>query len=262
MKGAGKDATKMFDDIHAWVNYEQLLSKCYIGPLQNIIKVDLETPLRLKPSIKHQKTLSINGSNNNKNINTNNIKESISSSVLNSTKSNFTQLNSNKIIPRFDWIQKSSEIILIFYTKSFCNPSLIITSNSDYEYEYNIKIIIERFYLYEYDLKMFENVKWSSCAIKINNETGKIEIKFEKSKSELWKNYGELKIIKNYDNLIEDLQLEYEICDKQQITHDSYAIYLKSYNKSLILTPIGYHVSITALVDGKLKENKKNKEII
>lgn len=31
MRGVGKDATKIFDEVHSWVNYEQLLSKCFVG---------------------------------------------------------------------------------------------------------------------------------------------------------------------------------------------------------------------------------------
>lgn len=33
LMGGGKDATSLFDKYHAWVNYESLLAKCYIGPL-------------------------------------------------------------------------------------------------------------------------------------------------------------------------------------------------------------------------------------
>ncbi|XP_030381739.1 cytochrome b5 reductase 4 [Scaptodrosophila lebanonensis] len=35
LRGTGKDATKLFDEVHAWVNYPQLLEKCYVGPLKN-----------------------------------------------------------------------------------------------------------------------------------------------------------------------------------------------------------------------------------
>jgi cytochrome b involved in lipid metabolism len=33
MKGAGKDATKLFNSVHRWVNYETMLSACLIGKL-------------------------------------------------------------------------------------------------------------------------------------------------------------------------------------------------------------------------------------
>ncbi|KAJ8968675.1 hypothetical protein NQ317_014778 [Molorchus minor] len=46
MKGAGIDATRFFDQIHPWVNYEQILQKCYIGRLVAIDpKIDAESLL-------------------------------------------------------------------------------------------------------------------------------------------------------------------------------------------------------------------------
>jgi cytochrome-b5 reductase len=33
MKGAGRDATKLFNSVHRWVNYESMLSACLIGKL-------------------------------------------------------------------------------------------------------------------------------------------------------------------------------------------------------------------------------------
>ncbi len=33
MKGAGVNATKMFNDVHPWVNYQSMLEKCFVGPL-------------------------------------------------------------------------------------------------------------------------------------------------------------------------------------------------------------------------------------
>ena len=33
MKGAGKDATKLIDKIHAWVNVENMLARCLVGGL-------------------------------------------------------------------------------------------------------------------------------------------------------------------------------------------------------------------------------------
>ena len=35
MAGAGKDCTKEFDKFHKWVNIENMLGKCYIGPLMD-----------------------------------------------------------------------------------------------------------------------------------------------------------------------------------------------------------------------------------
>lgn len=32
MRGAGRDATKLFNEVHRWVNYESILAKCLVGP--------------------------------------------------------------------------------------------------------------------------------------------------------------------------------------------------------------------------------------
>lgn len=40
MSVAGKDATKLFDKYHSWVNYVFLLSTSYVGKLIHSIKVD------------------------------------------------------------------------------------------------------------------------------------------------------------------------------------------------------------------------------
>lgn len=33
MRGAARDATALFRDVHPWVNYEAMLSACFIGLL-------------------------------------------------------------------------------------------------------------------------------------------------------------------------------------------------------------------------------------
>jgi cytochrome-b5 reductase len=35
MRGAGTDATELFNEIHRYVNYESMLKKCFVGPLIN-----------------------------------------------------------------------------------------------------------------------------------------------------------------------------------------------------------------------------------
>lgn len=37
MKGAGTDATELFNSTHRWVNYEGLLKKCFVGHYQSTV---------------------------------------------------------------------------------------------------------------------------------------------------------------------------------------------------------------------------------
>lgn len=34
MRGAGRDATELFNEVHQWVNYESILAKCLVGPFK------------------------------------------------------------------------------------------------------------------------------------------------------------------------------------------------------------------------------------
>ncbi|XP_065317682.1 cytochrome b5 reductase 4-like isoform X4 [Gordionus sp. m RMFG-2023] len=53
MKGAGKDATTLFMEIHKWVNYPKLLAKCYIAPLKKIPFNTLSIPEIVIPAIQN-----------------------------------------------------------------------------------------------------------------------------------------------------------------------------------------------------------------
>lgn len=40
MRGAGQDATNLFNKVHPWVNFEGMLKKCFVGPLVCDISID------------------------------------------------------------------------------------------------------------------------------------------------------------------------------------------------------------------------------
>ncbi|KAH8253146.1 hypothetical protein KR032_003723 [Drosophila birchii] len=113
MRGVGRDATKLFDEVHAWVNYPQLLGKCYIGPLKE------NAP---KPS-KHP------------------ISPEITAAIPKPTE----------ILPRFDWIQQRSELTLIFYTRSFANPGLVARRQNPQQLEVRI-LIGQQWHTFDFQL--------------------------------------------------------------------------------------------------------------
>ncbi|XP_034654756.1 cytochrome b5 reductase 4 [Drosophila subobscura] len=88
LRGVGRDATALFDEVHAWVNYPQLLGKCYIGPLKENAPGPLTAADPLTIDTRDSKPV--------------------------------------EIVPRFDWIQQRSELTLFFYTRSFTNPGLFV----------------------------------------------------------------------------------------------------------------------------------------
>lgn len=162
MKGAGKDATKMFDEIHAWVNYEQLLAKCYIGPLVNTATIELDLGEK-STAVKKLTITSNNGGFKTPAFLQSPMKQS--AKIVSPT----TSTAPVEIIPRFDWIQKTANLMLIFYTKALCNPGFSVELIGDSEAV--IRIYIERT-VHICSFKFAHEVGWP-CTAKLSNETGK-----------------------------------------------------------------------------------------
>ena len=158
LRGAGIDATKLFDQYHAFVNVDQLLAKCFIGPLRNTVTLNLKdfTSKQSPSKSKLPSVLSISS-------------EALSK-VFASEKMEPPVLVPVETIPRFDWIQKTSELTFYFYTKSFCNPSISIDNICDKECE--IKISIART-SNSYKFSFLKSLKWP-CSIRNNLETGNL----------------------------------------------------------------------------------------
>lgn len=50
LRGAGKDATELFNEVHRWVNYDSMLSACLVGKLEDGGSEQLSSLARRKPS--------------------------------------------------------------------------------------------------------------------------------------------------------------------------------------------------------------------
>lgn len=244
MRGVGIDATKVFDEVHAWVNYEQLLAKCYIGPLRTTMTLNIASP----GSSKKERSLSVS--------------RDAGSSLFKPPFLPFMSFDkspstipitpdvpqSTDVIPRFDWIQKTAQLTLVFYTKSACNPGMLVRHSSNPS-TLDISIQIDHNeHLFSFALT--HNVEWPPVHVISNNETGKLEVVLNKSNPALWTNFGTLDRRKNIETAHCDYS--YEICEHSQITHDSYALVLRPKQNIVQIYPIGYHFSATATIEGKL----------
>ncbi|KAH8401772.1 hypothetical protein KR009_007794 [Drosophila setifemur] len=212
MRGVGRDATKLFDEVHAWVNYPQLLGKCYIGPLK-------ETPT----------------------------KTSKASPGL-PVPTGFAK--PVEVVPRFDWIQQRSELNLIFYTRNFANPGLMVLRKDDQQLV--VRILLEHQW-HSFDFQLCNNVDWPPKAVRIGAETGKIELVLSKEEAAPWTTYGS-----HTSNKLDSINLQeethdYEVTHKRAINHDSVELSLQSVErKVLMLLPAGYHVEMKAPLDGEV----------
>lgn len=259
MKGAGKDATKLFDDVHAWVNYEQLLCKCFVGPLRTTLTINLDVSgnsSRAKSINQLASSTTPNGcfkapflpilnTVSNKSPNPNNDTQSMLADG--SDGISLASLATVEIVPRFDWIQKTNELTLVFYTKSLCNPSLLIRNLMDVQSKFEIAIQIEQT-MHICQFQLADHVEFPPIATKINYDTGKIECIFRKNVPALWTNFGLLERQKLTD--LSNCTYLYNVVKRVQITHDSYALVLQPTKSLIQILPIGHHISITANVEG------------
>lgn len=100
MKGAGIDATNLFNKVHPWVNFESILKKCLVGRLTNTVDEDI---FDIPSSSKKDKI----------------IKENKVS-------------NSLPVVPdglKVDWYQQQNFITMVVYLKEL--PRKVIISNED-----------------------------------------------------------------------------------------------------------------------------------
>lgn len=77
---------------------------------------------------------------------------------------------------------------------------------------------------------------------------GKIELLFMKVEPNLWTTYGSME--KEKIGELENKVYEYDVQGREELTHDSCALLLKSKDKVQMITPVGYHINITANVNG------------
>lgn len=248
-KGIGRDATKMFDDVHAWVNYEQLLLKCFVGPLQNTATINLNERNNTSRNMGIKQLASSTGPNGCFKAPFLPIFSTTAAQSPSKVDGSTAQSGGDnaEIVPRHDWIQKSNELSLVFYTKPMCNMGVIVRCTSDTNINYEIVIQI-RHTLHIFTFEFIEQVDFPPIDTKVNYETGKIEVIFRKSKPELWTNFGLL----TRDTLCDIAKVNslYDVIDRVQITHDSYALALGPRHRQLHVLPIGFHISITANIHG------------
>lgn len=157
MRGAGIDATQLFDKVHPWVNYDSLLAKCLVGPLrfdlpdaeelfdssnpspksdrlrepskaQELVRKSMEnlanciTPVRKKITSKSEENVK------------NNTPSKIMQSLIQSSdlpvsisrraaSSPIKSAEKSEVPPlRYDWIQTSAKLTISVYTGPLANP--------------------------------------------------------------------------------------------------------------------------------------------
>uniref|UniRef100_A0AAR5QDZ7 Cytochrome b5 reductase 4 n=1 Tax=Dendroctonus ponderosae TaxID=77166 RepID=A0AAR5QDZ7_DENPD len=258
MKGAGVDATALFDQIHPWVNYEQILQKCLVGRLVAINpNIDTEALFfgEKRPS-------SLKSSNSSL--------EEPAGKPFGKTKLNFQNFLTFFIhpgvsaekqqllkppsmptaLPRFDWIQKLDFITIIFYTKAFSNP--LVEINPPFNDQTVLICLIYDGIVFKNELVFHEKIRWP-CDVNVTIETGKVEFVFKKTSSGIWENYGVLTQRSKSANAALSAQVKtgYVLKRKMSVNHNTWLLQFERQDRKKTLIPIGKHVRVFGTVNGE-----------
>ncbi|CAF0714785.1 unnamed protein product [Brachionus calyciflorus] len=221
MKGAGKNATALFNQVHQWVNIQSMLEKCLIGGLVGHPPVPASTPPKDKIQLKPPELPPPPPS-----------KIEIKKDTLE--------------IPVLDSYQSNQSCNIVLYTKckNLKSDCLIIDKSNDPENPnfLNIYLYINNAF-YKYSLEIPAPIK-EDYDVKISKE-GKIEIVlFKIEQIHWWQMCPKLKFSAE---VVKDTKTgvnfrECTLKSRERLTHDTSLYTFSLPNSSRMRVPIGYHV--------------------
>ncbi|XP_064213305.1 cytochrome b5 reductase 4 isoform X2 [Tribolium castaneum] len=222
MKGAGKDATRLFEEVHPWVNFDQILTKCYVGKLKAHPEFEPEEVF------KSEKNAPPPPQNN--------------ETVANATKEPI-------LLPRFDWIQKLDYITIIFYTGNFSNPMLETTTRGD-DNTHSIFLTYNNT-IFDNEIVFAGKVHFPG-RIKVTCETGKVELCYKKCQGSVWDNFGVLKQkARPYTDSLVQAKLKCKVVNKIKVNYNTVLIELERSDNTKSVVPLGKHIKVFDTIKGE-----------
>lgn len=256
MRGAGQDATQLFTEVHAWVNYQQLLQKCRIGPLrppktlESIVSITTEEVRQNAMSMKPPKPV------------------------------NPLKKDQNEWKSRSDWTQRMNEVTLHLYTRHLANPGFIIKRNEscgrvNREGESLEVWILLKEMVHRWCYTLAGSIQWPPTELRVSSESGKLELSFKKmakensSESNLWSTFGtnELIILRNEEAILRD-SFPFTMQERIFFNQNSFCLMLKGFegdhdNGVLLVPPVASHVLLELpVVKGNVASSKSNRKCL
>ncbi|CAG0884392.1 unnamed protein product, partial [Darwinula stevensoni] len=243
MKGAGKDATDLFNQVHRWVNFESLLQKCLIGKLQDTKPISLQ---------KQRQSLDVLSSHG---------PPSPSSP---SRKGEEVEEENEKVSIRWDWHETPSTLEMSFYTKTKKrvreedvlvdlapgNDTLSCTITLLPDHLYTLSVTLAHPVQSRVMVRSFSNAD-KVCLYESFLGTcysRRVSLYLKKVTQGLWKNLGEGSDGDGELRALKDAPVvyrEWEVTRKEEVTHNTRLLQLQAPPTCLHLRPpLGYHVHI------------------
>lgn len=133
------------------------------------------------------------------------------------------------------------KFLLLFPLRAYCNPGILLRYINDKSLELHIFIVNTPDCCYNFTF--LKPIKWPPSTARVNCESGKIEIVFEKSHGEIWTNFGTYEKQPSGGDGVTVGDDEFSIVERRSFNHDSFEMRLRPLNRIMIKMPIGSHVN-------------------
>ncbi|KAF4517744.1 hypothetical protein B566_EDAN002949 [Ephemera danica] len=242
MRGAGRDATKLFNQVHAWVNHEQILQKCLVGPLRGgfLFAAPAAVTTTSKPL-----TQRLFG------------KKSTTSVPEETKVPTAAPQSSVARSPRLDWFQQLGNMTLVLYSGMVPRgqgrvPPWVRASLD--ESGVHITILVTNVggnmgARYVARLELHAPVRWPPTALRLQPDSGKVEVVFTKEKEALWPNFG--KPAPGHGETAEpgsepdsDEWWPCSLSDQTSVTHNTKLLTLQVESRLCFTLPVGCHFRV------------------
>ncbi|XP_063243399.1 cytochrome b5 reductase 4 isoform X2 [Bacillus rossius redtenbacheri] len=225
MKGVGRDATQLFNQVHAWVNFESLLQKCQVGHLRKSESSRLpDLGLLLFKSKKNSKeTL-----NNKPNYSSDNTASAGNPSAEKSS--------SGRASVPLDWFQTTDSLTLVYYTRSPC-PWVDVQLKDSADLTVSVAAGEDRLLS---RVRLEGEVSWP-CGVVANADTGKVDVRLRKKCARLWRGLGSVCTDDSAPSAA-GLFAAWRVVEVLPVTHDTRLIVLRHPDNVHRVVPVGHHV--------------------
>ncbi|OAD58274.1 Cytochrome b5 reductase 4 [Eufriesea mexicana] len=231
MRGVGKDATMLFESVHAWVNYQSILQKCVVGRLsRGSVSGTTSSPMENAVS------------------STTNCSSTTFNPITSCTTRNASQENvPDDGIPnlKMDWRQTSNSITLFYQTmRDYPGVCYQLSRISD------SKLVFKLFFeknIITHQLELTAGIEWPPVCTR-NFDTMEVDFTLTKKKKEIWKSQGS-QTISRETNTNSRTYKEYEVLTNKPLSKLVHLLVVRA-KYFLEVIPIGRHLEAKMTVMG------------
>lgn len=281
MRGAGRDATELFNEVHRWVNYESLLAKCLIGPYKPdspstpVGRAGFATMTMSPPPAQTNKSATgttTNSSNRDPTVAQKPPRrQSIALTVPSPNKyqslllRNNSTSNVNQIQQAPTYVIMQDKTCIKLKVQDLTTIPLIRCRNLicdlNEKMELHLSIILSSDWLYRVHLRLDQQID-ENIKAELSGDEGTVTIQLNKKQPTIWNKIGTSLDLN--DSLCEMTLADKffrpcRLLSKSQLTHDTYLFEFKL-ESSLMYIPIGWHVLLREYLIPNTDGNKTTNE--